>query len=267
MINDKRVGGLGIKNLKNQSKALRIKWLLRSSNDLNLWVTVIKEKYENDNWITEEVTAPYGVSLWKSIISLWNEFNPNTKIKVVDGTKTRFWKEDWHEAGNLETLFPDISNMIFQQQTTIAELWTPHGWNFVFRRQLNDWEISRVSITEQFNGLETGKDILQWLGNRKLTFKVSAAYRKLNHPVMSASKWPWKRIWKAKIPHKVACFVWLLSKEAVLTQDNLMKRGIPLCSFCGEMAETVNHLFIRCKVTGQLSSLFPKAQIHLVGHA
>ncbi|WMV42541.1 hypothetical protein MTR67_035926 [Solanum verrucosum] len=32
------------------------------------------------------------------------------------------------------------------------------------------------------------------------------------------------------MPHKVACFVWLLAKEVVLTQDNLMKKGIPLCS-------------------------------------
>ncbi|WMV42290.1 hypothetical protein MTR67_035675 [Solanum verrucosum] len=34
------------------------------------------------------------------------------------------------------------------------------------------------------------------------------------------------------MPLKASCFVWLLAKEAVLTQDNLMKRGIPLCSRC-----------------------------------
>ncbi|WMV33278.1 hypothetical protein MTR67_026663 [Solanum verrucosum] len=49
---------------------------------------------------------------------------------------------------------------------------------------------------------------------------------------MQASKWPWKHIWKAKIPHKVACFVWLLAKEVVLTHENLMKKGITLCSRC-----------------------------------
>ncbi|WMV14075.1 hypothetical protein MTR67_007460, partial [Solanum verrucosum] len=40
--------------------------------------------------------------------------------------------------------------------------------------------------------------------------------------------WPWKTIWKVNIPYKVSCFIWLLSKEAVLTQDNLMKKGIIL---------------------------------------
>ncbi|KAG5576649.1 hypothetical protein H5410_056783 [Solanum commersonii] len=117
-----------------------MKWLWRySNNDQNLWGTVIKAKYEeSDNWMTKGVTTPYGVSLWKSIRSLWDEFKPNTKIKVVDGAKTRFWKEDWHEAGNLETLFPEIHTLVLQQQSTIAELWTPHGWNIIFRRHLND---------------------------------------------------------------------------------------------------------------------------------
>ncbi|WMV38505.1 hypothetical protein MTR67_031890 [Solanum verrucosum] len=84
---------------------------------------------------------------------------------------------DWHEASNMETLF---------LESTIAELWTPHGWNFVFRRHLNDWEIPRVtkffSTIDQFSGLKAGQDILQWQGNSNGTFKVNAAYRKMNQP-------------------------------------------------------------------------------------
>ncbi|WMV26903.1 hypothetical protein MTR67_020288 [Solanum verrucosum] len=163
----------------------------------------------------------------------------------------------------METLFPDIHNLVLQQQSTIADLWTPQGWKFVFRRYLNDWEIPRVTeifrSIDQFSGLEIGRDRLQWLGNSKGIFKVGAVYKKLNHPNLQLLKWPWKHIWKAKIPYKVSCFVWLLTKEAVLTQDNLMKRGITLCSrcfFCGKTAETVNHLFIQCKVTDQLWNLF-----------
>ncbi|WMV55557.1 hypothetical protein MTR67_048942 [Solanum verrucosum] len=38
-----------------------------------------------------------------------------------------------------------------------------------------------------------------------------------------------------------------------------MKRGIvlsPRCFLCGEQAETVNHLFLHCRITGQLWRLF-----------
>ncbi|XP_060197502.1 probable glycosyltransferase At3g07620 [Lycium barbarum] len=74
--------------------------------------------------------------------------------------------------------------------------------------------------------------------------------------------WPWRMIWKNKIPYKVNCFSWLLAKEAVLTHENLNKRGFHLCSrcyLCGEQAETVNHLFfLHCKVTDQLWQFFLK---------
>ncbi|WMV49660.1 hypothetical protein MTR67_043045 [Solanum verrucosum] len=71
--------------------------------------------------------------------------------------------------------------------------------------------------------------------------------------------WPWKMIWKVKVPHKVACFTWLVARQAVLTQDNLMKRGRQLCSrcfFCEREIETTKHLFIHCRVTEKLWQVF-----------
>lgn len=90
---EKRYGGLGIKNLENHSKALRMKWLWKYANEKQrLWGKVIEAKYEEeDRWMTKEVTTPYGVNLWRSIRSLWSDLKSNTKIKVNDGRKTRFW--------------------------------------------------------------------------------------------------------------------------------------------------------------------------------
>ena len=85
----------------------------------------------------------------KFIRSLWDDFKPYTKINVVDGAKTRFWKEEWHEAGNLETLFLDIHTRVFQQQSTIAEQWTPHQLNIIFRRHLNDWKVPSGRILQR----------------------------------------------------------------------------------------------------------------------
>jgi len=103
-----------------------------------------------------------------------------------------------------------------------------------FRRHLNDWEIQRVAdfynTIGPLNGLEGGQGTLWWKGNKTCIVKVNCAYNWLNNSYQLTSNWPWKGIWKSKIPLKVSCFVWLLAKEAVLTQDNLMKRGIPLCS-------------------------------------
>ena len=86
----------------------------------------IKVNYEQeDNWMTKEVTTPYGVSLRRSIRAPWGALKDNSKIKVLDGKQTSFWKENRHEVGNLETVFSDIFNLVIHQRRTSAKIWTP----------------------------------------------------------------------------------------------------------------------------------------------
>ncbi|WMV12148.1 hypothetical protein MTR67_005533 [Solanum verrucosum] len=179
----KKNGGLGIKNMELHGKALLMKWLWKYSNEnQTLWRRVISAKYENeDSWTTKIVTTPYGTSLWRSIRALWEEVKPKFKMKVGNGNKIKFWKDEWHEKGNLETLFPDIYNLAMFQQRTIAELWTPQGWNIIFRREPNDWEVMRLAeflnMAEHFTGLQAYEDMLWWKGNNRGEFKVHSAYR------------------------------------------------------------------------------------------
>lgn len=59
-----------------------------------------------------------------------------------------------------------------------------------------------------------------------------------------------KHIWKAKIPHKIKIFMWLLENRAVLTKDNMIRRkwsGDPSCYFCNQ-PETGDHLFFQCPI-------------------
>lgn len=123
-------------------------------------------------------------------------------------------------------------------------------------------EVPRVaeffSVLNQFMGLQTGEDRLWWQGNNKGSYRVNAAYHLMSQTNHQIPNWPWKLIWKTKVPYKVSCFVWLLAREAASTLDNLMKRGKILCSrcfMCKETAETVNHLFLHCKFTGMIWSI------------
>ncbi|WMV26357.1 hypothetical protein MTR67_019742 [Solanum verrucosum] len=94
--------------------------------------------------------------------------------------------------------------------------------------------------------MQTGKDVLWWKGNSRGEFKVNSTYKLMDQTNPQTYCWPWKQIWRSRIPHKISCFIWLLAKEAAPTQDNLKKRGITLCSscfLCGEALETGNHLY------------------------
>lgn len=119
--------------------------------------------------MTKEVITSYGISLWKSIRFLWNELQGNSKIRVVDGNKTNFWNDNWHEVGVLKVAFPDIFNLTFPSSNSVAEMWSIQCWNIRFRRKLNDWEVQRVadffSALNQLTGLQTGEDTLWWQCN------------------------------------------------------------------------------------------------------
>lgn len=261
----KKKGGLGIRNLRVQNHSLMMKWFWRyGSNENSLWKEVIKGKYGVEgNWAAKHVSGPYGVSLWKSIRNLWPKFRSKAHFRIGNGLKTSFWEDNWLGQNSLKQLFPDIYILNQQQEAIVGEVWSIHGWNLSYRRLLNDWEITRITefykTLDQFKGTSLSEDCILWQGNRQGTFSIKSAYKEFNVSNNQIDCWPWKLIWKVKIPYKVACFTWLLARKAVLTQDILIRRGFHLCSkcyLCGEEAETISHLFLHCRIIEQLWRIF-----------
>ena len=70
---------------------------------------------------------------------------------------------------------------------------------------MRDWEdITEFYNSEaSFNNLTDEVDRLEWNRNSKGIFYVKSAYRELNVEVVKEKEWPWKMIWKAKIPIKL----------------------------------------------------------------
>ena len=57
------------------------------------------------------------------------------------------------------------------------------------------------------------------------------------------------------MPPRVAFFIWTVALERILTADNLRRRNIILvdwCCLCKEDGETIDHLFLHCKVAREL---------------
>ena len=55
---------------------------------------------------------------------------------------------------------------------------------------------------------------------------------------------------KGKVPHKIKYFMWLLTNNAVLTRDNMVKRNWsrnPACQFCN-LDESCDHQFFTCPI-------------------
>jgi hypothetical protein len=77
----------------------------------------------------------------------------------------------------------------------------------------------------------------RWTTSRK--FSVKSVYKQLSKHEFEPS---FKRIWKIKV------FMWLVEQNAILTNDNLLKKkwqGTLDCYMCGE-PKSVDHLFFSC---------------------
>ncbi|WMV23799.1 hypothetical protein MTR67_017184 [Solanum verrucosum] len=198
----------------------------------------------------------------KSVVPLQKVLQ-NIAYKVGNGTKIQFWKENWNGNEALMGLFPDLFSLCTNPEETVAEVWSIHGWNIVFRRHLNDWEIGRVAellhVLNGFNGLSAEKDSIIRKHSRDGSLSVNKLYIKEVNEYPGGKLGPWKQIWRNKVPTKVKCFSWLVARRACSTHEKLKRRGFYIaswCSLCNETEETNNHLFLHCKVTTQLWNLF-----------
>uniref|UniRef100_A0A2N9EFL4 Reverse transcriptase domain-containing protein n=1 Tax=Fagus sylvatica TaxID=28930 RepID=A0A2N9EFL4_FAGSY len=97
------------------------------------------------------------------------------------------------------------------------------------------------------------RDKMCWKPARTKGFQVKSFYTHLTSPGLGF--FPWKSIWKAKVPPRVTFFVWTAALGKILTADNLRRRGIPVvswCCMCKADGETVDHLLLHCSYAKEL---------------
>uniref|UniRef100_A0A2N9G3X1 Reverse transcriptase zinc-binding domain-containing protein n=1 Tax=Fagus sylvatica TaxID=28930 RepID=A0A2N9G3X1_FAGSY len=98
----------------------------------------------------------------------------------------------------------------------------------------------------------TGQDQLCWNKLEKRGFSVKSFYHCLNPPSL---RFPWRGIWKSKVPPCVAFFTWTAVLGKLPSIDNLRKRNMVIvnrCCLCKNDAESVDHLFLHCKLAKEL---------------
>ena len=129
-------------------------------------------------------------------------------------------------------------------------------WSLRFYKE-NDWELAASYSLLHFFQTQIprggGCDSLCWHPNGSGKFDIRPLYHKIRNA--TPSTFPWKGIWKAKVPKRVAFFMSTAAHSQILTLDNLMLRGHPLanrCCMCCCNEEFVDHLLIFCPVAHSL---------------
>jgi hypothetical protein len=99
--------------------------------------------------------------------------------------------------------------------------------------------------------LSEEEDELIWQFNSSDVYSSHSLYQLINFRGMRPIFIP--TVWKIMVPPRVHFFLWLVSKNKILTRNNLAKRQSVVdmsCLFCAEN-ETVCHLLYDCVVARQ----------------
>jgi hypothetical protein len=133
-----------------------------------------------------------------------------------------------------------------------------HVWDIEFSRLVQDWELvvvdSFIELLYSHVSRSGWMDSLCWTPSRRGIFEVRSFYSILVQPTPQGNL-PWKCVWKAKVPSRVAFFIWTVALGKILTTDNLRKRRVIIldwCSMCKASGESVNHLLMHCSIARDL---------------
>lgn len=211
----KYLGGLGVHN-----KWMLLKWHWRfNQDDVGLWKEIIQAKYgSTSHWCSKPVLTPYGSGLWKDVRRLWDEFFLNSYFQVGNEAHLLFWKDKWLGSTTLKDAFPRLFTITTNPDSIVAQNWEDNSWNLHLRRHLNDWEmedmIALIRSLQNSPVLTHRSDRLKWGSNKDGSYSVKEGYLLLSSNTDLIDQWPWKLIWKTKLPPKVSCFCWVTLKGA-----------------------------------------------------
>lgn len=121
-------------------------------------------------------------------------------------------------------------------------------WWINVARNLNDWEVCdyedkiKVLASQKVNN---SPDQICWLLEKKQCFTVRSYYKFLvEGAAVGFQNFPWKQIWKTKVPPRVAFFAWEACWGKILSLDKLRARGLIIvngCHLCLNAEESCNH--------------------------
>ncbi|KAF3643510.1 putative chaperone protein ClpB1-like [Capsicum annuum] len=97
----------------------------------------------------------------------------------------------------LKDSVPEFHRLAKSTDASIREVTKQHGWNFIFTRGLNDWEMERLTsflqILEGVREFNDNEDVIVWKDKGKKVFTVKGAYAFFSNEGHHSS-WTWKQI-------------------------------------------------------------------------
>ncbi|CAN1121444.1 Putative ribonuclease H protein At1g65750, partial [Linum perenne] len=258
----KKLGGLGIQDLKILNDALLSKWVWRYAIERRAWwrsLLVAKCGIGRSVWRARWELGSTGYSIWRWIVP-FNSLFWRHGFLDPGGGMCDFWFDCWVKGVRLCEVYPRIAAAAQSSNSLISDLCSfDSGW------------IWNIPLTTSLRGgaLEEWNQLLEYLARLPPDFVTggpawiiwslegSGAFS-----VRSLRLWlskdrfqgslecPHHTIWAKGVPPKIQSFCWMVWHKKIASVDNLQRRGMTLvnrCAMCEKNLESVDHLFIHCE--------------------
>eukprot|EP00253_Pinus_taeda_P024197 PITA_24197 len=260
----KEKGGLGLRDPEILNKVLGAKlWWRWLSGGNDLWKTIWKEKYNMPDSAVEILRrreTPKGSSI-RDLARLNRDLvEKHTFWEIRGGEEANFWEDKWHQKERLSSIqgLHQIRDRIGGDRSQVRDYWKANNPEESWRIwiDLTEWdrelsqdqkEAYRKEVESRKIKARNGRDILRWGNSMKDSFTTKEAYFLTSSQTGNEENPDWKIIWERNWWPKVSIFIWLASKNKILTWDRIQKKGFngpSRCCLCNTDGETINHLLI-----------------------
>ncbi|KAK1300209.1 hypothetical protein QJS10_CPB13g00247 [Acorus calamus] len=244
----KQEGGLGIRNIKDWSKAsMAARFWEVITHSKSLWTDWIWNRYlkRKSPW---EVNSNSGCSwVWRQILSNRDWIKAEVKYIIFSGHTINILHDPWLEGRGLaHHLQGSFSSLPFlSPSATLSAIIKDGKWIRPPR-----WPSQLTALWPTILEIEiggVGDDEIIWPHCKQGVLSTQAAWAYLRHSRPPA---PWKNwIWANHQTPKHCFTAWLAILNRLPTSDRLIQRGLQAtttCQLCLQCLESANHLFFDC---------------------
>jgi hypothetical protein len=150
----------------------------------------------------------------------------------------------------LKEAFPELFNIAQIRNASLADLLRLSNGvihcNLTFAQSVQDWELESLSAFMELlysNSVGgSGVDTICWRPTKGQQFTVGTYFRSLSDSVDVS--FPWRIIWRSRVPPRVSFYVWTEALGKILTIDNLWRRHTVVIDWCciyKDSGESVDH--------------------------
>jgi hypothetical protein len=236
----KEMGGLGIKCLRLQGLALRVRWhWLRRTDPSRPWqgLPALKDKEAE------------GV------------FRSLSTFSIGDGRKTLFWHDRWINGFTAEELAPEVTAKVLTRRKNtrwVAEALENDEWLNVIEEELRlEGGAQCIRLWEAVDTVQTDgsrPDQIRWKGTESGEYSSKSTYEMM---CKGGTSWSMSSpVWSSFAPGKCKIFVWLAMKDRLWTSDRRARHGLQEqpdpCYTCLQEEDNVDHILTRCPYARQV---------------